>query len=63
MVGGVGQERHVTRAFDRSGQDPLVLGTVSSLTTRTDLASICHVALQERNLLVVNLDVLPADAP
>ena len=62
VIGGVGQERHIARALDRSGQDPLMLGTVPSLTTGADLATIGHIALQELDLLVVDLDVLATDA-
>ena len=63
VIGGVGQERHVARALDRTCQDPLVLGTVPGLTTGADLATIGHIALQELDLLVVDLCVLATDAP
>jgi hypothetical protein len=63
VIGRKGQERHIARTLDRPCEDPLVLGAVPCLSTRTDLAAVCHIVLQERDLLVVDFGTLPTHTP
>ena len=56
------EERHVTRALERRGEHPLMLGAGAALATRVDLAAVADVAANAPDLFEVDLlDLVDAE--
>jgi hypothetical protein len=57
-----GQKGDVTGALDGLGQLALMLGARASLASRPDLAATAHIAIQQRQILVVDcLNIFSAE--